>query len=84
VKYNLRLRMFLCLCLCHKCVSGFTTSVYQHVHGTTCRNIEMASHCFGASHPITTITEKYGTNTDLPYFSNLFEIGSTIVIHYRA
>jgi hypothetical protein len=26
----------------------------QHVHGTACSNIEMASHCFRASHPITT------------------------------
>jgi hypothetical protein len=24
----------------------------QHVHGTTCRNIEMASHCFRAPHTV--------------------------------
>jgi hypothetical protein len=32
----------------------------QHVHGTTCRNIEMDSHCFRASHPITTYSYSYG------------------------
>jgi hypothetical protein len=38
----------------------------QHVHSTY-RNIEMASHCFRESHPIT--THKYGTATIFKYFS---------------
>jgi type IV secretory pathway component VirB8 len=42
----------------------------QHVHSTTCRNIEMASHCFRVSHPITTYGYGYGkaTTTNLLYY----------------
>jgi hypothetical protein len=32
----------------------------ERVHSTTCRNIEMASHCSRASHPITTYSYGYG------------------------
>jgi hypothetical protein len=37
-------------------MSGKLTALtyMQHVHSIACRNIEMASYCFRASHPITT------------------------------
>jgi hypothetical protein len=47
----------------------------KHEQDTSCRNIEMASHCFRASHPITTynygyrkIRQRYRTTTNLQYF----------------
>jgi hypothetical protein len=53
---------------------------------TSCRSIEMASHCFHASHPITTYSYSYGekrygysTTTNLSYFFPLIRNSITWV-----
>ena len=67
--------------MCENVIPCFRMSVLEthgtdlhYIHGTTYRNIEMASHCLPVIHPITTRSYCYGkvrygysTATNLPY-----------------
>jgi hypothetical protein len=54
------------------------TVYWLTVHGTTCRNIEMASHCFCASHPITMYDCGHEIE-DFPHSYEIYSITATII-----